>query len=158
MKKPIVILLTVVLSCLIAAAAWAQHAHHPEKARMGPREKPTQKLPPETEEALRAEQAKHAEETAALRRSILVKQHEMAAIFLNPASRLEDLLKKHKELQEIQNELEEQNLTFRWNLSRKYPETATGMMGGCMMGGGMMGHGPAAGCMRGRGMMGGAGQ
>ena len=125
----------------------------------------------------------HNADTADLRDKIWVKRHEMATLLADRNTKKEDLLKKQGELQQLINQLQSQELAFRWDMYQKDPSLAPDAYGGAfgagmcldddrmgdydndygpgMMGGygpGMMGgYGPAMMGGYGPGMMGGYG-
>jgi len=101
-------------------------------------------LDPEIAALCREAGETHRKETEALRRDILSKRHEMAAMLTNPESKLDDLLKKQEKLQKLTNELQRRDLIFRWNFFKKHPEISPDMQRGCIqMLTGMGGQGPA---------------
>ena len=103
---------------------------------------------------------KHGTDTADLREKIWVKRHEMATLLADRNTKKEDLLAKQAELQKLVNQLQNQELAFRWELYQKDPSLAPDAYGGaygpgmCLDGGGMMG---GYGGGYGPGMMGGYG-
>jgi hypothetical protein len=120
--------------------------------RMGPgmmgEEYSTIESAPLDEEKLKAydeELAGHYTDTANQRQDIIVKQHEMATLLVDSKTTRDELIAKQKELQELVNALQREELVFRWDLHKKYPEMSPDIYGGCLA--------PAAGYGDGAGMM-----
>lgn len=91
------------------------------------------------------EMAAHYKDTANQRQEIIVKQHEIATLLVNPKTTKKELLEKQMELQELMNTLQREELSFRWDQHKKYPEMTPDIYGGCLV--------PAAGYGGGPGMM-----
>jgi len=101
----------------------------------------------------------HYKDTADLRQKIWTKQHEIATLLSNPKTSKESLLAQQAELQKLINDLQRQQLAFRWDFYQKHPQLAPDAYGGafglgmCIEGGpdtmgpGMMGYGYGAGMM-----------
>lgn len=93
------------------------------------------------------EMAKHYSASAEQRQAIVVKQHEIATLLVDPKTSKDALIEKQKELQELMNTLQRDELSFRWDLRQKYPEMASDIYGGCLApaagygGAAMMGYG-----------------
>lgn len=172
MKKLLIVTALLVITSWISLPALAEQY---EGYRMGPgmmgqRYSASQRssVDEATQKAYDEEMAKHYANTADQRQDILVKQHEMATLLVKTKTTKEELLDKQKELQDLMNSLQREELSFRWDLHKKYPQMAPDVYGGClgpaagyggpeMMGNGYYGHGmmnPNDYDEHGRGMMG----
>lgn len=102
----------------------------------------------ETQKAYDGEMEKHYKATADQRQEIVVKQHEIATLLVNSKTTKDELINKQKEMQELMNVMQRDELSFRWDLHQKYPEMAPDLYRGCLApaagygGPGMKGYGP----------------
>ena len=160
MKKMLVTVGLVLMTSLMVLPALAQQC---EKDRTGPgmmeqgySASPRSFVDEETLKAYDEEMEKHDKDTANQRLDILVKQHEMATLLINPKTTKDELMVKQKELQGSMNAWQQAELSFRWDIHKKYPEMTPDVYGGCLAsaagngGNGMMGRGNG---MMGQGMM-----
>ena len=81
------------------------------------------------------------EETKGLSQQIRIKRAEMRALMVNPESKDEDVIGKHKELKELTNQMSEKRLAHRLELRKQYPELADSFGGGWGKGYGRGGRG-----------------
>jgi len=108
---------------------------------------PRSSVDEETLKAYDEEMEKHSKDTANQRQDILVKQHEMATLLINRKTTKDELMGKQKELQGLMNAWQQEELSFRWDIHKKYPEMTPDVYGGCLGtaagngGAGMMGQG-----------------
>ncbi|MDA8164957.1 MAG: hypothetical protein M0017_08000 [Desulfobacteraceae bacterium] len=134
MKRKLLTTLSAASLCLVPLAAGAQTAQQGGQAQF---------------QAFQKAQQQHWTKTADQRQQVMIKQHELAATILNPKSTEEELLKKQRELQDARDGLEREQLTFEYQMKKKYPEIMESY--------GMMGYGMGRGYGMGPGMMGGYG-
>jgi hypothetical protein len=152
MKK---LLTTVGLLAIMSWAAYPASAERYEGYRMGPEmmgqgygERYRSSADEGKLKAYDEEMEKHYKSTASQRQEILVKQHEMATLLINTKTTKDELMEKQKELQGLMNTLQREELSFRWDIHKKYPEMSPDVYGGCLepaagSGGAMMGYGGA---------------
>lgn len=152
-----------IISLFLAMTSWAvlpAAADRHEGYRMGPgmmeREYGVRQRSSLDEDKLKAydeEMEEHYKNTTSQRQEILVKQHEMATLLINPKTTKDVVLDKQKELQNLMNSFQRQELSFRWDIYKKYPELTPDMYGGCLglvtgyRGARMMGYGSCRGMM-----------
>jgi hypothetical protein len=70
--------------------------------------------------------------SSGLRHLIWEKIHLFAEVLADPDASKEDLLALQAEIQELNNKLQKQELSFRWDLGQHFPEMATDKYRGCL--------------------------
>ena len=78
------------------------------------------------------EMAQFYRNSAALRHDIWGKIHLFAAMLTNPDSTKQEVLTIQQEIQVLTNELQRQELSFRWDLNSRFPELTTDKYRGCL--------------------------
>ena len=114
---------------LVAVMAWPVLAQGPGYGRggygMGPGYGPGWAgLSQEDLKKLRDSRQKFRDETRGLNQEIRIKRAELRALMVNPESKDEDVVSKHKELKELTNQMSEKRLAHRLELRKQYPELA----------------------------------
>jgi|GEM_PF-6382812 len=86
----------------------------------------------ETLDAYHDEMARFYRESADLRNNIWEKVHLFANLLADPGTGKDEILSLQEEIQELTNELQRQELSFRWDLNNLYPELAIDKYRGCL--------------------------
>ena len=130
MKKSLMVVFLLVMASLVALPAAAQQH---QGYRMGPemmdQRYNVQQRTSVDEDKLKAyneEMEKHYKNTASQRQEILVMQHEIATLLINTKTTKDVVLDKQKELQVLMNNLQRQELSFRWDIHKKISGISSG--------------------------------
>jgi len=86
----------------------------------------------ETLDAYHDEMARFYRESADLRNNIWEKVHLFANLLADPGTGKDEILSLQEEIQQLTNELQRQELSFRWDLNNLYPELAIDKYRGCL--------------------------
>lgn len=86
----------------------------------------------ETLNAYHSEIARFYQDSAELRHQIWEKSHLFANMLIDPATSKEEILAVQQEIQTMTNELQREELSFRWDLHNQFPELATDRYRGCL--------------------------
>ena len=78
------------------------------------------------------EMARFYRDSADLRHQIWEKSHLFAKLLTNPDTSKATVLSLQQEIQFMTNELQREELSFRWDLNSQFPELATDKYRGCL--------------------------
>jgi len=130
-RKNIIVTITVI-SALVFLGGWAlAYDQAGKRGDRGPRYGYGCRvdLTSEQEEKLEAEQERFFHDTADMRRELRQKRLEMEALWLDPKNDPEKIKAKHKEVLELQRQLQEKRLDHKLALREILPDESLGQRG-----------------------------
>jgi hypothetical protein len=78
------------------------------------------------------ELVKYYQNSTGLRHDIWEKIHLFASQLADPETAKEEVVATQQDIQELNNELEREELSFRWDLNSRFPDLATDKYRGCL--------------------------
>jgi zinc resistance-associated protein len=134
-KMSLVVLLTLALTVSLAASSWAR----PWGGGMGCGMMGAMNLSPEQSGKLFDLKQKFMNDTADVRKQMMVKHAELAALWKAETPDEKAIVAKQKELNAVKGQMQEKSVAFRLEARKSAPQLAQGFGPG--MGRGMRGHG-----------------
>jgi zinc resistance-associated protein len=141
-KMSLVVLLALALTAGLAASSWAR----PWGGGMGCGMMGAMNLTPDQAGKLFDLKQKFMNDTAAVRKQMVVKHAELAALWKAATPDEKAIVAKQKELNALKDQMQEKSVAFRLEARKIAPQLAQGFGHGMGMGGHGMGMGPG-GCL-----------